>query len=240
MQALAERMVNLIQEVQPEGPYRLAGWSFGGVLAYEIAQHLLDQGQTLEFLGLIDAFCPDGRHEENNHERTPDVMLMELCKERRCEGSHGNSGTFALDEFELNMSFNELFNHYRVRQMLPENFEHLSSDEARLQCHNLGIYSLAMAVYRPRPIGIPVHLFVANERLPELPIASAALGWEHCVPMHLLHTHAVPGNHRSMMKVPQIKTLGQRLAEALAAELRETAKFSSATLDALGRWPISR
>ncbi len=240
MQALAERMVNLIQEVQPEGPYWLAGWSFGGVLAYEIAQHLLDQGQTLEFLGLIDAFCPDGRDEENNHERTPDVMLMELCKGRRCEGSHGNSGTLALDEFERNMSFDELFNHYRVLQMLPENFEHLSSDEARLQCHNLGIYSLAMAVYRPPPIGIPVHLFVANERLPGLPIASAALGWEHCVPMHLLHTHAVPGSHRSMMKVPQIKTLGQRLAEALAAALRETAKFSSATLDALGRWPIPR
>ena len=32
MRAMAERMVRIIREAQPEGPYRLAGWSFGGLL----------------------------------------------------------------------------------------------------------------------------------------------------------------------------------------------------------------
>lgn len=37
------------------GPYLLAGWSFGGVLAYEVAQQLRREGSEVEFLGLIDA-----------------------------------------------------------------------------------------------------------------------------------------------------------------------------------------
>jgi amino acid adenylation domain-containing protein len=41
--------------IEPDGPYRLAGWSFGGVLAYEMAQQLAAGGGVVEFLGLLDA-----------------------------------------------------------------------------------------------------------------------------------------------------------------------------------------
>lgn len=44
-----------IRAVQPEGPYLLAGWSFGGVLALEVATLLRESGQQVAFLGLIDA-----------------------------------------------------------------------------------------------------------------------------------------------------------------------------------------
>jgi amino acid adenylation domain-containing protein len=37
MQAMAAKMVTMIQAIQPEGPYRLAGYSSGGILAYAIA-----------------------------------------------------------------------------------------------------------------------------------------------------------------------------------------------------------
>jgi len=37
------------------GPYLLAGWSYGGVLAYEVARQLRRDGDEVEFLGLIDA-----------------------------------------------------------------------------------------------------------------------------------------------------------------------------------------
>jgi amino acid adenylation domain-containing protein len=47
--------VDQIRTVQPDGPYLLAGWSFGGVLAYEVAQQLVAGGADLAFLGLIDA-----------------------------------------------------------------------------------------------------------------------------------------------------------------------------------------
>lgn len=57
---LAARHIETIRSIQPQGPYRLAGHSFGGVVAYEIAQQLLGDDQPVEFLGLIDSYAPSG------------------------------------------------------------------------------------------------------------------------------------------------------------------------------------
>ncbi|GED96338.1 polyketide synthase Pks13 [Gordonia crocea] len=47
-----------LREVQPHGPYVLVGWSFGGALAYGVAQLLREQGEKVEFIGLIDVVRP--------------------------------------------------------------------------------------------------------------------------------------------------------------------------------------
>jgi amino acid adenylation domain-containing protein len=47
--------VEQLRNIQPDGPFLLAGWSFGGVLAYETARQLAAAGRTVEFLGLLDA-----------------------------------------------------------------------------------------------------------------------------------------------------------------------------------------
>ncbi|WP_431873296.1 amino acid adenylation domain-containing protein [Amycolatopsis sacchari] len=52
---IARVHVEQLHTIQPEGPYLLAGWSFGGVLAYEVARQLTAAGDTVDFLGLIDA-----------------------------------------------------------------------------------------------------------------------------------------------------------------------------------------
>ena len=51
---MASRYVEAIQELLPEGPFRLAGWSGGGTIACEMAAQLIDAGRPVEFLGLID------------------------------------------------------------------------------------------------------------------------------------------------------------------------------------------
>lgn len=55
---LARRYLATIRQAQPHGPYCLAGVSFGGVLAYEIAQQLLRAGEEVSFLGLLDPILP--------------------------------------------------------------------------------------------------------------------------------------------------------------------------------------
>lgn len=54
-QAMAEDYAQIMREAQPYGPYRLLGWSIGGVIAMAIAKALEDQGQEVAFVGLIDA-----------------------------------------------------------------------------------------------------------------------------------------------------------------------------------------
>ncbi|KAF2204098.1 ketoacyl-synt-domain-containing protein [Delitschia confertaspora ATCC 74209] len=47
-----------IKRRQPEGPYLIGGWSAGGVMAYEVCQQLVNAGEKVESLVLIDAPCP--------------------------------------------------------------------------------------------------------------------------------------------------------------------------------------
>ncbi|HLL46364.1 MAG TPA: amino acid adenylation domain-containing protein, partial [Longimicrobiaceae bacterium] len=55
---LAAEHVEEIRAIQPEGPYYLAGWSFGGSVAFEMALQLERQGETVAFLGLLDSVSP--------------------------------------------------------------------------------------------------------------------------------------------------------------------------------------
>jgi amino acid adenylation domain-containing protein len=56
---LATEYCQIIQRMQPHGPYRLAGLSFGGVVAFEVAQQLTAAGETVTFLGVLDSKLPD-------------------------------------------------------------------------------------------------------------------------------------------------------------------------------------
>lgn len=61
VQELAGDYIEIIRQQQPRGPYRLVGMSFGGVVAYEVAQQLRGQGEEVVFLGLLDAVLPQTR-----------------------------------------------------------------------------------------------------------------------------------------------------------------------------------
>ncbi|AOM39781.1 hypothetical protein A9255_03830 [Xenorhabdus hominickii] len=58
----AEHYIAAIRKAQPNGPYHLGGWSYGGVVAYEMAQQLRAMGQKVEMLVLIDSFFASDHH----------------------------------------------------------------------------------------------------------------------------------------------------------------------------------
>ena len=53
---LAAQYINYIIKIQPEGPYNLFGWSFGGVLAFEIARQLIIKGNKINHITMIDSY----------------------------------------------------------------------------------------------------------------------------------------------------------------------------------------
>jgi aspartate racemase len=54
VEEIASLYLKDMRTVQSEGPYYLAGYSFGGMVAYEMAQQLRKQGETIGFLTLLD------------------------------------------------------------------------------------------------------------------------------------------------------------------------------------------
>lgn len=56
LQEQAADYARRIRDVQPHGPYRLLGWSVGGILAHTVAVLLQEAGQDVDLLALLDAF----------------------------------------------------------------------------------------------------------------------------------------------------------------------------------------
>jgi thioesterase domain-containing protein len=56
--AMARRYLREILSTDPTGPYLLAGTCIGGMVAFELAQLLVQQGKAVSFLGLLDAPFP--------------------------------------------------------------------------------------------------------------------------------------------------------------------------------------
>ena len=205
MPAIAAHMIAMMQRVQPVGPYRLAGWSFGGVLAYEIAAQLIEHSEQVDFLGLIDAFHPQQAFLGDLIEKTPEEVLREFCAEHSAPAPDSD--------------FDALFQHYRQLAALPENFAYLTAKDAYARCRSLIVYAQVMHAYAPAPIDMPIDLFIASERDADFPhVPSPMLGWERCVDPRRIRVQAVPGNHESLMRAPHVQVLGRYLTEALNAE----------------------
>jgi thioesterase domain-containing protein/acyl carrier protein len=55
---MAQAFIQELRTVQPKGPYYLTGVCYGGVVAFEMAQQLLTQGQEVAFIGVLDSNFP--------------------------------------------------------------------------------------------------------------------------------------------------------------------------------------
>jgi amino acid adenylation domain-containing protein len=58
IEPMAAHYINEIRRVQPHGPYHLGGTCFGGLVAYEMAQQLREQGEEVSFLMLLESWPP--------------------------------------------------------------------------------------------------------------------------------------------------------------------------------------
>jgi pimeloyl-ACP methyl ester carboxylesterase len=61
VEEVAATYLEEIRRQQPSGPYLLAGYSFGGYVALEMAHRLRDQGQPVDLLVLLDTYPPGPR-----------------------------------------------------------------------------------------------------------------------------------------------------------------------------------
>ncbi|MFC7342285.1 amino acid adenylation domain-containing protein [Saccharopolyspora griseoalba] len=56
---MAAEYLQHVREVQPRGPYHFLGWSFGGVVAHEMATQLQAEGEQVDFLCMLDSYPKD-------------------------------------------------------------------------------------------------------------------------------------------------------------------------------------
>lgn len=73
LRSLTEDYAARIREIQPEGPYHLLGWSFGGNIAHALAGHLRETGDEVATLALLDSH-PFGQSADAGFEDDTQVL----------------------------------------------------------------------------------------------------------------------------------------------------------------------
>ncbi|SDX46163.1 arthrofactin-type cyclic lipopeptide synthetase C [Pseudomonas syringae] len=227
MECLAARMVERIRQVQPRGPYRLAGWSFGGVLAYEVATQLLGMDEAVAFLGLIDSYVPRLTDQGKTRWQGSDLLERQLLShctahwQAHAQEPREVSVTALVRLSELQqqtplLDFDALLPLCRDEHLLYEELAQASDAQLRHYLEREVAHGHALANYQLEPLNLPVHLFCAEQRPMAPSGTTATLGWGEILSNGQLQCIAVPGDHMSMMQMPHVNVLGRSIGLALA------------------------
>ncbi|MGY4641869.1 amino acid adenylation domain-containing protein [Pseudomonas sp. TE24901] len=221
LEGLAARMVGLIRSLQPHGPYRVAGWSFGGVLAYEVAMQLLGLDEPVAFLGLIDSYVPrmtdQGKARWSGPEALKRHLLLQCTAYWKAQGGANELESLGQLEASLGqLDFAGLLQRCRDQGLLYAQMAAASDADLLSFIEREVGHGHALAHYSLFPLPIPVHLFSAEQRPTELSRRSQSLGWSEALAPGQLRQVDVPGDHQSMMQAPHIQALGRAMTDALA------------------------
>ncbi|WP_275761271.1 non-ribosomal peptide synthetase [Ralstonia pseudosolanacearum] len=222
IEGLAKRLKAAMRVVQPHGPYRLAGWSFGGVLAYEIAIQLIGEDEAVEFLGLLDtrhpALVSGGKPKWAAENRPHHAQLLELCLAYWQQRSPGGPESAQLAGLAGVEDFSALLECCRAQALLAPDLADVTEPDLWHVLDRIVAHGDAQANYTVFPMPLKLHLFVAADehRDGEPPPHRRWLGWNAILPDTQLQRIVVPGTHQSMV-LEHAQVLGEALSAALHA-----------------------
>jgi thioesterase domain-containing protein len=203
---LAERCIRAMRRIQPEGPYRIVGYSAGGVVAYEIAYQLVGADAEVEFVGLIDT--------NSNYHDSESAEMMELDEMDMLRWLLRKAPD---DVRQFAQQLAEEGDHDVLLRRVIQHVDYISHDTApaylRRTLAVLQATGRAIYHYVPSTLPVPVTLFSAKAEQHDDP----AIGWGQWMPPERLHVVTVNGSHTSLMEDPHIRELGQTLSAMVAA-----------------------
>lgn len=194
-----------LQAVQPHGPYRLVGYSFGGVVAHEMACQLTRDGHVVEFVGFFDTHNPAAP--ERNYTLTERLRVfwqqnsavpvwrrLKLVRARLLEGIRTNRRVKAEIQAAQRSGPAEPYSDLRRVQVRQTNWR-------AMQAYRPGAYQGRITLFKPSAISDKV------ERAADYGWAGLAGGGLDIV--------LVSGEHLTLFAPENIATLAQALTDAL-------------------------
>jgi amino acid adenylation domain-containing protein len=227
LRILANNFVKQVRAIQPVGPYNLAGHSSGGLVVFEMACQIMEQGETVGLLALLDCDPNTGKvaHRPFNDWDTFKTSLRRLL------------AGFKLREF---LARRMMYHRIKIKSWLAERSRHLEigrgwlPDSVRdsLTSSLLGVEGfllLAIRDYQIRPYPGNATLFLAqgeprSDPQPERAWAGRILG--------VFETQTIPGNHQTILARPQVISLAREIRQRLARHVQSSASGAVARVPA--------
>jgi phthiocerol/phenolphthiocerol synthesis type-I polyketide synthase E len=198
---MAAHYIDALRTVQPTGPYLLGGSSFGGVLAFEMAQQLRKRGQEIALLALIDTAAPK-------------QLLAQIAEDHEilalAIGADAAQLSEQLQQHDLDERLRYYLDQARVTSSVPADF---GLPEFRRFLPMIQGHLQAMHSYIPRlyPGSIVFFRAATRDRLnppdPEHGWIGLATG--------SFEVHEIPGDHITMNYAPHARIMAERFNQYL-------------------------
>ena len=218
IEEMAAAYVAAVRAAQPAGPYRLGGWSFGGLVALEMACQLERAGETVA-LALIDPTTPGaagGSAFPAGGE--PDDVSALLLLARDLGGMGGRRIALSADDLaplDPEARLDLVLARAEAAGALPQGAE---PAQVRRLLRLFKTNVQAAFGYLAPVATSPIDLWLAEqgeERAARLAV------WER-VAAGRLSVHTAAGDHYSLLREPRVQTLAEDLRASLAAPFPKT------------------
>jgi malonyl CoA-acyl carrier protein transacylase len=217
MADIAAHHIKAIQEIQPNGPYFLGGHSFGGKVAFEIANQLQDQGEEVSLLAIMDIQVAVVEQEKDAiywHDSKYIIGLSRIFESsfEQTLDLPSNLNSLSFDE-QINLLFlalrkvNLVFSKTELKRLFRV---YQANMQAITQYIPQKIFPNKITLLRASEVH-PENDFLPNEAMSQ---KDPTWGWSQLSGQPLEY-QIVPGNHFTMMMEPNIQILAQELSAYL-------------------------
>jgi amino acid adenylation domain-containing protein len=207
IEGIAADYLAAIREVHPHGPYHLCGWSFGGVVAFEMARQLARAGVPVGALVLLDTPVPSAELR-----RRPFAVLELLAYILRAVVPESDLGEWSsLDAAAVRARLTALLEEVvGLPEGQGERF--VAHIAAKVEAH---LHALAQYIVEPYP-GSMVLLrsrdLAEGER--DDGAGEVSFDWSAAC-AESVEVEVVPGTHQTMISPPHVSELGRVLGRVL-------------------------
>lgn len=205
IEAMAASYLTTLVAADPKGPYWLAGWSSGGLVAYEMARQLVARGRQVALLALFDTAVPEAKSETKS--LGPRQVLRRLARQMGLD----LTGRSDLRRATANELPALIIAEARASSLLAPGFDEV---DLRRAARLYRIHAAASLAYVPPAYPGRITLFRAAKSVAE-GLLPAHLGWDRLAAA--VDLRVVPGNHNTLLREPNVQALAAELAGCLNA-----------------------
>ncbi|MHC5594454.1 MAG: alpha/beta fold hydrolase, partial [Nostoc sp.] len=220
---IAAHYIQAMQAVQPQGPYFLAGHSFGGKVVFEMAQQLVSQGEVVALVVILDTTAPFAQAKEEELDdatwliQTAKLFQIAFTKDLDMDAE-------ALLSLAPEEQFKYVLDYFKMLDILPPD-----ADITYLKQLLQAFKADGSAEYVPQHIHpIAITLFRASEFYQEEPtvldksgiLLDLDWGW-NAFSSEPVDIQFVPGTHVTMMNQPHVQVLAERLKACIKQAMKK-------------------
>lgn len=202
---MASYYISEIMKSNPEGPYALSGYSFGGIIAFEMARQLIAQGKKVNTVALLDSYV------------FPNYYYADPLRKKIASAMYTVGKVF----FGVRTMFCSVNNFNRRIGLIKNGFfqKYLKMKHGREKHHEMlhnwplkldEMHDLAIRRYTIVPQDIEVDLLRVSKNDIYFAHDTKYLGWKE-IALKGVCKHMIPGNHLDMFSPPNDKKLGRIL-----------------------------